>query len=1156
MVKIAIDRGGTFTDIYAVYKDRVYVKKILSNSSHYDDSNSEGIRRVLEDIFGKRAKVIDLDHFEWIRFGTTIATNALLEKKGENVALLTTKGFRDLLDIGYQNRPDIFSLKIEKRKLLYKEVFEIDERVYPDQNSFKIYKKICESNLRDILKKVKSKSLAVLFLHSYGYEEHEKKVLEIAKEYEFENISLSCEVAPILRAVDRGDTTVLDAYLTPILRRYIKNIVKNFKGDKSKLYFMKSDGGLCAAKDFRGSVALLSGPAGGVVALKSIYKKTPLIGFDMGGTSTDVCRYDGEIELRYSQEVAGSRVVTPSVDIHTVAAGGGSRLFFKNKMFIVGPKSSGSNPGPVCYGRGGFLSITDANLVTKRLDPSLFPKIFGENQNEPLSYELAFKEFEKIAKRVNKSVEEVAEGFLDVANENMANAIKEITVKKGFEPSSHILCSFGGAGGQHAVAVARRLGIKKIFIHKDSGILSAVGIANADIVKSFTKSIDLPLDRVDIKALFTQFRYDDYDEIKKSLLLRYEGTQTPIEVVYEKNFIEKFKKIHKRIFGFLLDKRLIIDSIKVDFVKKSKILKRKKQAKKKDEDPIKFQKIFLNGRWQKSAVYQELSPFQKIKGPAIIALETTTIVLDEKSFAKCNEYGDITIELEDLKTKKSFKEVEFSVLSNRFKFIATKMGDVLKKTAISTNIKEREDFSCAIFDAKGDLVSNAPHIPVHLGSMSSVVKSIIKKFPKISQSTTYITNVPYEGGSHLPDITVVTPYVENGEVLFWVASRGHHADIGGITPGSMPPFSKNLEEEGAIIEAFEIVKDGRFYEEIIRDLLKNAKARNIEDNISDIKAQISANLEGIKGVESLLRENKKLLLSFMDQIQKISEDEVRRFFKRFKKKEFFAKDFLDNGALISLKVTIDKSGGAIFDFTKSSFELLSNQNTPISVLKSAVIYSIRSMLNKDIPLNEGLIKPIKIKVLKNSLLDPSKDAAVVGGNVTTSQRIVDVILKAFKISAASQGCMNNLIFGDDSFGYYETIAGGSGAIEGANGASGVHTHMTNTKITDVEIIERNYPVKINRFSLRKNSGGKGKYRGGDGVIREIEFLKPLDVAILSERRVFAPFGLKGGKDGKRGENILLRDNIRYNLTSKATFRVKRGDILIIKTPGGGGYRKV
>ena len=1149
MIKIAIDRGGTFTDIYAIYKNKIYIKKILSESEHYSDANSEGIRLILKDIFGEKVDKIDLQNFEWIRLGTTVATNALLEKKGAKVTLLITKGFKDLLQIGYQNRSDIFALSPKKNKPLYENVIEIDERVYPKKDGVDIIQELDIKKLKESLKEKDIDSLAVVLLHSYLFNEHENKIKSVVNELGIKHISISSNISAAIRAVDRGDTTVVDAYLTPILRRYIQRIVDNFKGDLNKLYFMKSDGNLCKKDEFNGSVALLSGPAGGVVALKSIYKGSPLIGFDMGGTSTDVSRYDGKVELKYYDEINGIRVAVPSVDIHSVAAGGGSRLFYKNGMFAVGPESSGSNPGPLCYGKEGYLSITDANLITNRLNIDFFPKIFGKNQNEPLNKEASIEGFKEIAKKVNKSIEEVAEGFLDIANENMANAIKEITVKKGYDVKNHTLCAFGGAGGQHAVGVARKLGIKKVFIHKDAGILSAVGIANADISKTFFKSFDKELEKIDLEKEFEKFDYKS-DKTKKTLLLKYAQTTTTIEVEYKDNFLNEFYEKHKRLFGFLLDKKIVVESIKIDFINVSNLCERERF----DVGttiPVKEQEIFLNGTWQKAKIYSQISPNNMIEGPALIIQDTSTIVLDEKSKAFINEFLDITITLDDIQKTKKIKEVELALISNRFKFIATKMGDILQKTALSTNIKERLDFSCAIFDNEGNLISNAPHIPVHLGSMSSVVKSIIKKFDKINSST-YITNAPYEGGSHLPDITVVTPHIENGKILFWVASRGHHSDIGGIVPGSMPPNSTTLAQEGAVIEAFEVVKNGEFQEQKLVKLLKEANAKNIKNNLSDIKAQISANLSGIEGVKELIKSGMDLFW-YMDEIKKISTQKIKSFFKAFKGREFSATDFLDNGAKIKLKVSVNDDNEAVFDFRGTSYELLSNQNTPLSVLRSAIIYSLRVMLDDDIPLNEGIIKPVKIIVGENSLLNPSKEAAIVGGNVTTSQRIVDVILKAFGIAAASQGCMNNIIFGNEKFGYYETIAGGIGATKDSNGDSVLHSHMTNTKITDVEVIEREFPVKINRFSIRKNSGGEGRFRGGDGAIREFEFLEAVNVSVLTERRVYPPYGLEGGKDAKVGKNILVKKDKIFNLTSKASFHADVGDKLIIKTPGGGGY---
>jgi len=1138
MITVAIDRGGTFTDLIAFYNGKIYTKKVLSQSSSYKDSNTYAIKELLKEIFNKEFTKIDPTFFSNIKLGTTVATNALLERKGADVTLIVTKGFKDILEIRYQDRQDLFALNPKKSKPLYKEVIEVNERVLPTKNGFKVLKK---------LKKIpKPKyNVAVTLLHSYGYKEHEK----LLKKH-FKNSSISSEIMPTIKAIDRADTTVVDAYLNPIIKSYIKNIIKEFSSSVSnKLYFIKSDGGVCKAHEFRGANSLLSGPAGGVVALSKIYKNRALIGFDMGGTSTDVSRFSGEIELKYSQKIAGCYINYPSVDIHTVASGGGSRLFFKDGMFLVGPKSSGANPGPLCYGKDGFLSITDANLVTNRLDLDSFPKIFGKDNSSSLNKEAAINGFRDIAKKVNRSIFEVAQAFIDVANENMANAIKEITIKKGYKPSEHILCSFGGAGGQHVVGVARKLGIKEIFIHKNSGILSAFGILQADEKKEKLKAIEQPLDKVDLNSAFKSLIKDssNYDIVVKSLLLKYKDTNEVIEVKYKDNFLEQFKKRYKEIFGFNLKNKIVVQDIKVTFIKRGKEIKRPKI--KNSKTVYKDTKIFLNGKWQKAKVYSSLAINQEVKGPALILQDSSTILLDEASFATINEYGDISIELK--KSKENFldiKEAKLSLYSNKVRFIATKMGDILQKSAISTNIKQRADFSCAIFDSNGDLIANAPHIPVHLGSMSSVVKAIIKKFPKINNST-YITNTPYEGGSHLPDITVVTPYIKNGKILFWVASRGHHADIGGKKAGSMPPFSKSLKEEGAIIEAFEIVKDGKFFKQKILKILKKAKARNISDNISDIKAQIAANYSGISELKKL---NYKDLEWYFKQIKKVSNTKIKSFFKKFKNQTLYAKEYLDNGAKIELSIKF-KQDKAIFDFTNSSCELLSNQNAPTSVVRSAVLYALRVMLNDDIPLNDGILESVKIKLKPNSLLNPSKDAAIVGGNVTTSQRIVDVIFSAFKVSANSHGCMNNVIFGNKNFGYYETIGGGSGATKFGNGVSAIHTHMTNTKITDVEILEHNYPIYLKEFSIRKNSAGEGKFRGGDGIVRKYCFLEELDVSILTERRVLKPNGLNGGKSAKRGKNILKRGKKRFNLTSKASFKAKVGDTLIIKTPGGGGY---
>jgi len=1168
VIEFAIDRGGTFTDLIARVGDRFIVKKVLSNSPFYAESCSHAIAEVLHELYGTN-EPIDLSYIASIRMGTTIATNALLERKGVPTALVVTEGFGDLLQIGDQTRPDIFALEIEKPEPLFISVVEAKERVVVKDGEFIVETPLDEEKLREDLSKLKVKHLAVCLMHGYGFFTHEKRIKEIAESMGF-SIVCSHETVPLPGAVARAETTLVDAYLTPKLQEYLRLFQAPFKGDVAeKTLMMQSDGTLCAMNDFRGSRALLSGPAGGVTALASIYENRPLIGFDMGGTSTDVCRYDGDVALRYESETAGVKVRVPQVDLHTVASGGGSRLFYKNGLFVVGPESSGANPGPLCYGRNGYLSITDANLVTGRLDPESFPKIFGENGDEPLNISASQRGFEPIAQAVGKSIEAVAEGFLDVANEQMATAIREVTLKKGFDPTDHILCAFGGAGGQHAIAVARKLGIKKVLVHRYAGILSAYGMALAKRSFEAMKHVGVPLLACQ-EALFEPLQEEVASKLPNPCEVRwyrlvrlyYEGTDTVIEVPFE-DAKRAFEEHYEREFGFLmLERPLIVESIRIRAEVVAQGWSRQRISPVSEPiQPLRVHRLYQDGVWLDAPVYdmESLGSGAVIEGPALVMQSTSTIVLESGCRAEVSAYGDLMI---DVPVKEESKQTEIqavmdALFSNRFHFIATRMGDMLQKSAVSTNIKERLDFSCAIFDKSGNLIANAPHIPVHLGSMSSVVKAVMQKFPKPEEGSVYISNAPYEGGSHLPDITVVTPYIENGEVSFWVASRGHHADIGGSVPGSMPPFSHRLSEEGALFEAFALVEQGRFNEERVREILERAGARRIEDNLSDLRAQVAANTEGIAGVLTLMEEyGKESIERYMASIQKISETAVRNFLHSFTQKELFAQEFLDGGSPIVLNISIDDEGGAVFDFTGSGMELWGNQNTPPSVVRSAVIYTLRAMLREDLPLNEGLIAPITLHLPEGSLLNPGKETAVVGGNVTTSQRIVDVVLKAFGESAGSQGCMNNVTFGNEGFGYYETIGGGAGATPKRSGASGVHTHMTNTRITDVEILERRYPVMIETFALRKGSGGEGRNRGGDGLIRRYRFFDDLDFAILSERRVFAPFGLAGGNEGQKGRNILIRDEKMYDLGAKVQLKVKKGDKIEIQTPGGGGYGKI
>ena len=861
-ISFAIDRGGTFTDLIAKIGDRFIVKKVLSRSPEYEESCSHAISRVMAEVFGQTPP-IDTSVIEWIRMGTTIATNALLERKGVPTALVITQGFGDLLLIGDQSRPDIFALEIEKIAPLYEEVVEIEERVWCKEGKFVVGKSLDEEAVRKALEKLKCDHLAICLMHGYGFAEHEKRVAKIAKNLG-KSVVCSHEISVLPGFLARTETALIDAYLTPKLREYLKTFQKPFDSEAAqKTRMMRSDGSLCKIEEFRGSRALLSGPAGGVTALASMYDGTPLIGFDMGGTSTDVCRYDGEIPLQSESETAGLKVRVPQVAIHTVASGGGSRLFYEDGLLKVGPESSGAEPGPLCYGRGGFLSISDANLITGRLYLDGFPKIFGPDGKRPLDIEAAGAGLESIAKALHQSVEATAEAFLQVANEQMAAAIKEVTLKKGFDPADHILCAFGGAGGQHAVEVARRLGIRKVVIHRYAGILSAYGMALAKERYDETALVDKPLQACD-ESLFASLEARLRKRIDKPLrfvrlaTLRYEGSEHAYEVPFHEAKVQ-FERLHEREFGFLSERPLIVASIRVAAeIESAEWARPTVNPEPSDPKLMGDHTLFYGGKWHEAAVYdvERMGEGSRIAGPALLLQQTSTILLAPGDVAVMNRFGDLEIAVAEGEEKLADapEAARTALLANRFAFIAKRMGDMLQKSAVSTNIKERLDFSCAIFDPEGNLVANAPHIPVHLGSMSSVVKALIKKHgDSLQEGVQFVTNAPYEGGSHLPDITVAAPYLdEAGRVLFWVAARGHHADIGGIEPGSMPPFSTRLEQEGAVFESFAMIEKGKFNEEKIVALLKAAGARRIADNLSDLKAQAAANRRGLCDLEALI----------------------------------------------------------------------------------------------------------------------------------------------------------------------------------------------------------------------------------------------------------------------------------------------------------------
>nr|XP_057916017.1 5-oxoprolinase [Doryrhamphus excisus] len=1260
----AIDRGGTFTDVFARLPDgRERVLKLLSRDpQNYKDAPTEGIRRVLEEETGRsfpRDEPVDTSLIGWIRMGTTVATNALLEREGERTALLVTKGFKDLLHIGTQARPKLFDLEVSVPEVLYEEVIEVDERVVLRQDgcqlprkdtkrvvtgstgdSLEVWRELDLDGVEEDLRGVLSRgitSLAVLLLHSYTWSDHEKAVGALARQLGFTQVSLSSEVMPMVRAVPRGYTVCADAYLTPKIRDYLKGFTSGFKGALKDVdvLFMQSDGGLTPMQQFCGSRAVLSGPAGGVVGYAvTSYKQMeerPVIGFDMGGTSTDVSRYAGQYEHVFEATTAGVTLQAPQLDINTVAAGGGSRLFFRSGMFVVGPESAGAHPGPACYRKGGPLTVTDANLALGRLLPSFFPKIFGPGENEPLALEESMKQFRHLTHDINNflssnqsqadanganhshnsqsemTLEEVAMGFIRVANEAMCRPIRALTQAKGHDTSQHVLACFGGAGGQHACAIARALGMKTVFIHKYSGVLSAYGLALADVVEEVQEPCSLQYEKNSFGEL--DRRVDTLSKRCRDTLhargfnsgqittevflhLRYDGTDCALMVTangYPGNehtcragdFRSAFTKRYLKEFGFTIpDRPIMVDDVRVRGCGKSGIkstykpIKGRSQAK-----PVTMTKCYFEGGYHDTAVYlwEELPCGHSIPGPALIIDKNSTILVEPCCDARLTEGGDVCVTVGSdphCAVGAELNTVQLSIFSHRFMSIAEQMGRVLQRTSISTNIKERLDFSCAVFGPDGGLVSNAPHIPVHLGAMQETVQFQIRSLEgNLQEGDVILSNHPCAGGSHLPDLTVITPVFRKGVKgpVFFVASRGHHADIGGITPGSMPPHSTSLQQEGAVFISFKLVTGGVFQEKAVTDALMapaqypdSSGTRNLHDNLSDLRAQVAANQRGSQLVGELIDcYGLAVVQAYMGYIQSNAELAVRDMLRDFARRrrqqtgslEVESEDFMDDGTPIRLRVQInEEKGTALFDFTGTGTEVWGNCNAPRAITLSALIYCLRCMVGQDIPLNQGCLAPINVIIPPGSILQPSQNAAVVGGNVLTSQRVVDVIFKAFEVCAASQGCMNNVSFGSEKVGYYETVAGGAGAGPGWSGRSGVHSHMTNTRITDPEILEKRYPVILEQFSLRPASGGAGKYRGGDGVIRKLLFRDEVVLSVLSERRTTRPYGLNGGEDGAAGLNQLHRADGRIlNLGAKTSVSLQAGDMFCLYTPGGGGY---
>ncbi len=1191
-----IDRGGTFTDIVAKKPDgKIIIDKLLSeNSEAYKDAAVEGIRRILE---LKKDDKIPTDIISSVKMGTTVATNALLERKGDRTLLLITKGFGDLLRIGYQNRPLLFDLNIKLPELLYERVVEVSERLNEKGD---VVTELNEEEVRNSLIKAKSdgiNSVAIAFMHSYINPDHENKIEKIAKEENFNQISVSHKVSPLIKLVGRGDTTVVDAYLSPILRRYVNQVSEELKDTKStQLMFMQSNGGLTDANLFQGKDALLSGPAGGVVSMTQTGKQAgfnKLIGFDMGGTSTDVCHFAGEFERSFETELAGVRIRAPMMQINTVAAGGGSILSYKDGRFQVGPESAGAIPGPASYGRGGPLTVTDCNVLLGKLNPGFFPKVFGKTGDQPLNLEIVKKKFLDLSDIISKEKNEpmmdifkMAEGFLKIAVENMANAIKKISIQKGYDVTNYMLNCFGGAGGQHACNVADSLGISNVMIHPYAGVLSAYGMGLAEIRSiregHFEKNITNILDAENlIEILSSQAKKDLNDQdisdasiiLLKNAFLHYKGSHQNLEIKFDtpENMRKSFEQEHKKRFGFFVeDREIFIEMLTVEAVGKKtenyNFLNPNTSTTK--ASPIAFKKMYVNGSEINTPIYKrdELIIGQNISGPAIIVEATGTNIIDDGwSGTLDKHYNLILSRVGEKKLQKglgtSVDVVMLEVFNNLFMNIAEQMGATLANTAYSVNIKERLDFSCALFNNEGSLVANAPHVPVHLGSMSEAIKTVVRlNKDNIYPDDVFVLNAPFNGGTHLPDVTVITPvFDKNGtEIIFFVASRGHHADIGGKTPGSGPPDSKHIEEEGVLIDNFKLFDKGIFREQEMRKILSSGKypCRNVEHNMADLAAQVAANKTGINEINSMIDQfGIETVHAYMNHVQDNAEESIRNAIVNLKQGEYEYE--LDNGEFIRVNVKIDKKNReAIIDFTGTAPKNPFNYNAPMAVCYAVILYVFRTLVGNNIPLNEGCFKPIKIIIPNNSMINAKYPSAVIAGNTEVSQLTCNALFGALGVIAGSQATMNNFIWGNEKIQNYETICGGTGAGPDFHGTSAIQTHMTNTRSTDPEVLETRFPVRLEEFSIRKNSGGKGKFNGGDGVTRKLRFLEPMTVTTLCSHRKIKPFGLNGGGPGDCGKEWLEKaDGSILSLSGNDSCQVKINDLFVMETPGGGAFGK-
>jgi 5-oxoprolinase (ATP-hydrolysing) len=1209
-----IDRGGTFTDIVARAPDgTLLARKLLSeNPQAYDDAAIAGIA----DMLGTpRERALPSQLIAGVRMGTTVATNALLERKGDPVLLMVSQGFRDALEIGYQARPKIFARRIEKPSMLYARVAEVSERVRADGS---VETPLDHSAAISVLRAARAEgisSVAIVFMHAYAYPEHEREAVALARTAGFTQISASHAVSPLVKFVGRGDTAVIDAYLSLLLRRHVDRVSKALASGSPRLLFMQSSGGLTSAGLFKGKDAILSGPAGGVVGAVETARAAgfaEVIGFDMGGTSTDVCHYDGIYERSFESVVAGARVRAPMMLIHTVAAGGGSILHYDAMRFRVGPDSAGADPGPLAYRRGGPLTVTDANVMTGKLQPAFFPRIFGPDQDQSLDAEAVRKAFKALARKLGdgRSAEEIADGFIKIAVENMANAIKTISVQRGYDVTEYVLNCFGGAGGQHACLVADALGIKSVLIHKLSGVLSAFGMGLAALSATRTQSVLKPLDEdglVAVAGIRAPLEDDAGQELTRQGVaasginvtaqahLRYAGTDSglPIPLASLRGMRALFEIAHQKRFGFISpEKEIEIEAIEVEAQGGGAPMAENSLSEPQSRgvtEPHAKTKMFTQGRWHAAPIYLrgDLATGRLIEGPALIIEDHQTVVVEPEWRAEVTAADDLLltriVTQQAVKVGKQADPVMVEVFNNLFVSIAEQMGYALQNTARSVNIKERLDFSCAIFDAKGRLIANAPHIPVHLGSMDKSVETVLREVgEKLKPGDAYMLNAPYNGGTHLPDITVVTPVFSEAsfearrhpevrakraskdgahlrttpEILFFVAARGHHADIGGIAPGSMSPKATCIEEEGVYIDPFKLVAKGRFLEEEALKLLTGAPypARNPAQNVADLKAQVAANEKGAAELRNMVRKyGLNVVHAYMRYVQDNAAEAVSRAIAKLKNGRFEVET--DQGNVIKVAIKIDrKARKATVDFTGTSPQTSDAFNAPEPITRACVLYVFRTLVDEDIPLNAGCLKPIKIVVPKRSMLKPRYPAPVAAGNVETSQTIVNCLYGALGVLGSAQGTMNNLTFGNESYQYYETICSGAPAGPGFDGAAAVQTHMTNSRLTDPEVLELRYPVLLERFEIVRGSGGKGKWRAGDGTLRVIRFLERMDCAILSGFRKVRPFGVRGGEDGQAGENWVRRNSGRLERLKGADQTVlESGEAIIVKTPTGGGY---